>query len=98
MSLVRITLINATRGPNVVQYFRGNPCPRKVTFFDAVLPLRIWMLSKMLKIQKKRKEDKIKLDALSLSHSRMQLLGLMVMAWKLLRRHVEQIESPHATL
>ena len=52
----------------------------------------------MVKVQKKRKEDKIKLDALSLSHSKMNLLGLMVIAWKMPKRQVEQIESPSATL
>ena len=53
-SLVRITLINATQDPNVVQYFGGNPCPIKVTFFDGVLPLMIWMLSKRLKEEERR--------------------------------------------
>lgn len=33
--------INTTRGPNVVQYFRGNPYVRKVMFFDALQPLMI---------------------------------------------------------
>ena len=81
-----------------LQYFRGNPPLRQVAFFGARTFPIILMLNNMFNTQKKRKKDTIKLDSLGLSHSKMYLLGLMVMAWDMLSRHVEVIGSPRATL
>lgn len=48
--------------------------------------------------QENRKDQQVHIESLGLSHAHLELLGMMVMAWNVLRKEVVQMDKPRVTL